>query len=94
MQASFEAGADIVELDVHPTTDGQFAVFHDSPVDCRTEGSRRRPRAQHGRSPEARPSSYGYTADGGKTSSLPAARPVACCPRSTRSCSASQSEPF
>src|SRR6185295_11234351 len=29
MRASFRAGADIVEFDVHPTTDGQFAVFHD-----------------------------------------------------------------
>jgi glycerophosphoryl diester phosphodiesterase len=29
MQAAFAAGADIVEFDVHPTTDGQFAVFHD-----------------------------------------------------------------
>ncbi len=38
MQASFEAGADIVELDVHPTTDGRFAVFHDWTLDCRTDG--------------------------------------------------------
>jgi glycerophosphoryl diester phosphodiesterase len=30
MRAAFAAGADIVELDVHPTTDGQIAVFHDS----------------------------------------------------------------
>ena len=29
MRAGFAAGADIVELDVHPTTDGEFAVFHD-----------------------------------------------------------------
>ncbi len=29
MRAAFAAGADIVELDVHPTTDGQIAVFHD-----------------------------------------------------------------
>lgn len=29
MQASFAAGADVVEFDIHPTTDGQFAVFHD-----------------------------------------------------------------
>jgi glycerophosphoryl diester phosphodiesterase len=42
MQASFEAGADIVELDIRPTTDGQFAVFHDWRLDCRTE-SRRHP---------------------------------------------------
>ena len=38
MRAAFEAGADIVEFDIHPTTDGHFAVFHDWTVDCRTEG--------------------------------------------------------
>ncbi|MDZ4132212.1 MAG: glycerophosphodiester phosphodiesterase family protein, partial [Dethiobacteria bacterium] len=27
--AAFTAGADMVELDIHPTVDGQFAVFHD-----------------------------------------------------------------
>ncbi|MBL8517013.1 MAG: glycerophosphodiester phosphodiesterase [Betaproteobacteria bacterium] len=39
MQAAFAAGADIVEFDVHPTTDGAFAVFHDWTLDCRTDGS-------------------------------------------------------
>src|SRR5262245_16840649 len=38
MRAAFEAGADIVEFDIHPTTDGHFAVFHDWTLDCRTEG--------------------------------------------------------
>src|SRR5262245_20659057 len=38
MQAAFAAGADIVEFDVHPTTDGHFAVFHDWTLDCRTNG--------------------------------------------------------
>ena len=38
MRAGFAAGADIVELDVHPTTDGEFAVFHDWTLDCRTDG--------------------------------------------------------
>ena len=38
MEAAFRAGADIVELDIHPTADGHFAVFHDWTVDCRTEG--------------------------------------------------------
>jgi glycerophosphoryl diester phosphodiesterase len=66
MLASFEAGADIVELDVHPTTDGHFAVFHDWTLDCRTDG--------HGVTRE-QPMSFlktldighGYSADGGKT---------------------------
>ena len=66
MRASFETGADIVELDVHPTTDGQFAVFHDWTLDCRTDG--------HGVTREHSMTDlkkldigYGYTADGGKT---------------------------
>lgn len=66
MRASLEAGADVVELDVHPTTDGEFAVFHDWTVDCRTDG--------HGVTREQSMAKlkmldigYGYTADGGKT---------------------------
>lgn len=66
MQAAFDAGADIVEFDIHPTTDKHFAVFHDWTVDCRTEG--------HGVTREhtlaelkALDIGYGYTADGGKT---------------------------
>ena len=66
MRAAFELGADVVEIDVHPTTDGQFAVFHDWTLDCRTEG--------HGATRDhtmaelkAFDVGYGYTADGGKT---------------------------
>lgn len=66
MRASFEVGADIVELDVHPTTDGQFVVFHDWTLDCRTDG--------HGVTREHSVADlrkldigYGYTADGGRT---------------------------
>jgi glycerophosphoryl diester phosphodiesterase len=66
MRAGFEAGADIVELDIHPTTDGQFAVFHDWTLDCRTDG--------HGVTREHSMADlkkldigYGYTADGGRT---------------------------
>lgn len=66
MRAGFAAGADIVEFDVHPTTDGQFAVFHDWTLDCRTDG--------HGVTREHSMAAlkqldigYGYTADGGKT---------------------------
>lgn len=39
MRAAFDAGADIVEFDVHPTTDGKFAVLHDWTLDCRTQGT-------------------------------------------------------
>jgi glycerophosphoryl diester phosphodiesterase len=66
MAAAFDLGADVVELDVHPTTDGQFAVFHDWNLDCRTEA--------HGATREHAMAGlktldigYGYTADGGKT---------------------------
>lgn len=66
MEAAFEAGADVVELDVHLTPDKQFAVMHDWTVDCRTNGE--------GVTEELEMSylrtldlGYGYTADGGKT---------------------------
>jgi glycerophosphoryl diester phosphodiesterase len=66
MQAAFEAGADIVELDVHPTTDGQFAVLHDWTVDCRTEGKgeTRSPDMAYLKTLDV---GYGYTADNGAT---------------------------
>lgn len=66
MQAGFDAGADIVELDVHPTTDGEFAVFHDWTLDCRTEG-RGVTREQTMASLKRLDIGYGYTADGGRT---------------------------
>ncbi len=65
-RAAFAAGADIVEFDVHPTTDGAFAVFHDWTIDCRTEGSgitREKSLAEL----KALDVGYGYTADGGRT---------------------------
>jgi glycerophosphoryl diester phosphodiesterase len=66
MKASFEAGADIVEVDVHPTTDGRFAVFHDWTVDCRTDG--RGVTREHSMADLKKLDiGYGYTADGGKT---------------------------
>jgi glycerophosphoryl diester phosphodiesterase len=64
--AAFAAGADIVEFDVHPTTEGHFVVFHDWTLNCRTDG--------HGVTREhslaelkALDIGYGYTADGGTT---------------------------
>jgi glycerophosphoryl diester phosphodiesterase len=63
MRAAFDAGADIVEIDVHPTTDGQFAVFHDWTVDCRTDGSG--VTREHSMTAlRALDIGYGYTADG------------------------------
>ncbi|PYE89763.1 glycerophosphodiester phosphodiesterase family protein [Phyllobacterium leguminum] len=65
-KAAFAAGADIVEFDVHPTTDGQFAVFHDWTIDCRTEGTGVT-RKQSLADLKKLDIGYGYTADGGKT---------------------------
>ncbi len=66
MDAAFRAGADIVEFDIHPTTDGQFAVFHDWTLDCRTDGkgvTREESLAEL----KQLDIGYGYTADGGQT---------------------------
>lgn len=66
MRAAFEYGADVVEFDVHLTTDDRFAVFHDWTLDCRTEGSgitREHTLAEL----QALDVGYGYTADGGET---------------------------
>jgi len=66
MEAAFRAGADIVEFDIHPTTDGHFAVFHDWTLDCRTDGkgvTREHSLAQL----KVLDVGYGYTADDGKT---------------------------
>lgn len=66
MRAAFAAGADIVEFDVHPTTDGQFAVFHDWTIDCRTDGTGVT-REQSMTYLKTLDIGHGYTADGGKT---------------------------
>jgi len=66
MKAAFEAGADIVELDVHPTTDGEFAVFHDWTLECRTNGTGVT-REQTMEELKKLDIGYGYTADHGKT---------------------------
>jgi len=66
MEAAFRAGADIVEFDIHPTTDGHFAVFHDWTVDCRSDG-KGVTREHTLTALKALDVGYGYTADGGKT---------------------------
>jgi glycerophosphoryl diester phosphodiesterase len=66
MRAAFDAGADIVEIDVHPTTDGEFAIFHDWTLDCRTEGEGVT-REQTMAYLKTLDLGYGYTADGGQT---------------------------
>ncbi len=59
-------GADAIELDVHPTRDGQMVVFHDWTLDCRTDGHgavRDHSLAELKRLDVG----HGYTADGGRT---------------------------
>jgi glycerophosphoryl diester phosphodiesterase len=66
MKAAFDAGADIVEFDVHMTKDDQFAVFHDWTLDCRTNGQGVT-RDHTLTELKKLDIGYGYTADNGKT---------------------------
>ena len=66
MRAGFAAGADALELDIHPTTDGDFAVFHDWTLECRTNG-KGVTREQTMAYLKTLDVGYGYTADKGKT---------------------------
>lgn len=36
--AAFDQGADLVEADIQLTKDGEFVLFHDSTLECRTNG--------------------------------------------------------
>ena len=38
IRAAIAAGADIVEVDVRETADGEFVLFHDFGLECRTDG--------------------------------------------------------
>lgn len=64
IQAAIDMGADIIEIDIHPTIDGDFVVFHDWTLECRTNGKGRT--RDHSLSElKALDIGYGYTADGG-----------------------------
>lgn len=66
MAAAFAAGADLVELDIQLTKDGEFAVFHDALLEYRTDGAGRV--ADYTMAELKKLDlGYGYTADGGKT---------------------------
>lgn len=66
MRAAFAAGATRIEIDVHRTTDGELAIFHDWTLDCRTE-HRGETRKQSLALLQSLDVGYGYTADGGAT---------------------------
>jgi glycerophosphoryl diester phosphodiesterase len=63
---AFKHSADIVEIDIHPTTDDQLAVFHDWTIDCRTNGQGTT-HEQSMTNLKKLDIGYGYTADRGKT---------------------------
>lgn len=60
------SGADFIELDVHLTADGEFVVFHDWTVDCRTDGTGRTIDLELAYL-KSLDIGYGYTADGGNS---------------------------
>ena len=66
IREAFRQGADMVEIDVAPTKDGQMVLFHDWTVDCRTNG-KGNTRDLTLAELKALDIGYGYTADGGKT---------------------------
>jgi glycerophosphoryl diester phosphodiesterase len=66
IREAFKHGADIVEFDIHPTTDNQLAVFHDWSIDCRSNG-KGITHEQSIKTLKKLDIGYGYTADNGKT---------------------------
>ena len=66
MEAAFEAGAEVVEFDIQPTTDGEFAIFHDWTLECRTDG-KGVTREHTMEELKQLDIGYGYTADHGET---------------------------
>ena len=66
IREAFSLGAHTVEIDIHPTTDNRFVVFHNWTLDCRTQakGVTRKHTLDYLKSLDI---GYGYTHDGGKT---------------------------
>lgn len=66
IQAAIDSGADIIEIDVKLTTDGEIVLFHDATLDCRTDGEGPTHK-QTLADLKALDLGYGYTDDGGQT---------------------------
>jgi len=66
MAAAFAAGAEVVELDLSTTADGEFVAFHDLDLGCRTNGQGP-PYKQPIAVLKTLDVGHGYTADGGRT---------------------------
>lgn len=66
MENARRLGANVLELDVQPTSDRRVVVFGDRALDCRTDGTG--PVGEHSLAELKKLDlGYGYTADGGKT---------------------------
>lgn len=66
IEAAMEADADVVEIDIRLTRDHQFVLFHDDPLECRTNGSGRV--SEHTVAElKTLDVGYGYTADDGRS---------------------------
>lgn len=63
---AFQLGADMGDIDVQPTRDGDYVVFHDARLECRTNG---RGSVWDKTVPQLKTLDigYGYTADKGRT---------------------------
>ncbi|WP_296679348.1 glycerophosphodiester phosphodiesterase family protein [Novosphingobium sp.] len=59
-------GAQMIEIDVAQSADGQLVLFHDEDLGCRTDGTGKITAATLARL-KALDAGYGYSADGGKT---------------------------
>jgi len=66
MQAALDVGATQIEIDIHPTTDGEFVVFHDWTLACRTNAAGRT-RDKTWAELKTLDIGYGYTADNGQS---------------------------
>jgi glycerophosphoryl diester phosphodiesterase len=66
IQRAYFLGADVVEVDVQQTKDGQMVAFSDAILECRTNG-RGRIRDLPLADVKTLDAGHGYTADGGKT---------------------------
>ncbi|NTS78485.1 glycerophosphodiester phosphodiesterase [Catenovulum sp. SM1970] len=66
MHQALKMGADIIEFDIHPTIDGEFVVFHDWELECRTNGKGvvREQTISYLKTLDV---GYGYTADSGRS---------------------------
>lgn len=63
IEAAFDAGATMIEIDIHRTLDGHLVVFHDAGLECRTNGSGA-PEDHTLATLKQLDAGFGYTADG------------------------------